>query len=162
VSLAPIAGYRIERVPGTYFTSNGTGTTFVDNGLPSGTAYFYRVRAIDSNDAMSDPSSYDVATLFDFTDDPVTAHSTRIKGIHIGDLRHAIDAVRQAAGLPAAWTNYNAQSGTVKASQFLELRDKLNEARESMDVPDVQLSDAVTKGATVRAHTVLELRNGVN
>jgi subtilisin family serine protease len=160
---AGIAGYRIERVPGNKtFTISGTGTSFDDtNGLVPGSAYFYRVIAVDSQNVVSTPSPYDVATLIEFTDDPVTAGLTHIRGAHVSDLRLAIDAVRQAAGLGPAWMSYLPPTGVARASQFLELRDRLNEARAAMSLPAVQLSDTVAIGATVRARTVKELRDGV-
>jgi subtilisin family serine protease len=160
---AGITGYRIERVPGNKtFTTWGTGTNFVDtNGLAPGSAYFYRVIGVDSQNAVSPPSAYDVATLIELADDPVIAGLTAIRGAHVSELRMAIDAVRQAAGLAPTWTRYVPPTGIVKASEFLELRDRLNEARAAMNLPNVALSDPVAAGETVRARTVKELRDGV-
>jgi subtilisin family serine protease len=160
---AGIAGYRIERLPGNQtFTTSGTGTTFLDtSGLVAGSAYFYRVFAVDLENAVSTPSSYDVVTLIEFADDPAGPGLTPIRGAHVGDLRLAIDAVRQAAGLERAWTNYGPPAGVVQASHFVELRDRLNEARAARSIPAVQLSDPVAAGTTVRARTVQQLRDGV-
>jgi subtilisin family serine protease len=158
-----IAGYRIERVPGNQtFMTSGTGTSFDDaNGLTPGSAYFYRVIAVDTQNAVSAPSAYDVATLVQFADDPVTPGLTGIRGAHVSELRRAIDAVRHAAGLAQTWTDYTPPTGVLRASQFLELRDRLNEGRAAMSLPAVQLTDPVAAGALVRARTVKELRDGV-
>jgi hypothetical protein len=64
-SAVGISHYRIERLPGgQVFTTTGPQTTFLDtSGLVAGSAYFYRVTAVDNRTARSLPSKYDVATL---------------------------------------------------------------------------------------------------
>jgi hypothetical protein len=163
VSDTVIAGYRVVRVPGNVtFTTSGTGTTFDDKtGLVPGSAYFYRVIAVDTGNVVSAPSAYDVATLIQFADDPVAAGQTILRGVHVSDLRLAVDAVRQAAGLGKTWTDYSPPTGVVSASHFLELRDRLNEARAAMGLPNVHFTDSVAVGAAVRARTMKELRDGV-
>jgi hypothetical protein len=158
-----ISGYRIERLPdNATITSSGTGTTFLDSdGLVEGSAYLYRVSAIDTNDVPSTPTAYDLATLIEIRDDPVVAGVTPIRGIHIVDLRRAIDAIRQAAGLGSAWTNYDPPTGIVRASEFGELRDRLNEARSFLQLPTVEFSNAIAPGVPVRANDMLKLRDGV-
>lgn len=158
-----ISGYRVERLPGNMtFTTSGTGTTFVDtNGLVSGNAYLYRVSAVDTNATISTPTAYDLATLIELRDDPVVAGVTPIRGTHIVDLRRAIDAIRHAAGLGSAWTNYDPPTGIVRASVFTELRDRLNESRSTLQLPTVQFSNSVAPGAPVRANDLLKLRDGV-
>jgi subtilisin family serine protease len=158
-----IARYRIERSPGGQtFTTTGNGTSFLDtSGLVPGSAYFYRVSAIDLEDAVSTPSPYDVATLVDLQDDPIVPFVTIIRGAHVADLRRAIDAVRQAAGLGRLWTDYTPPGGLIRASHLVELRDRLNEARAAMQLPAVQWSDPVDAGQLPRARSVNELRDGV-
>jgi subtilisin family serine protease len=158
-----IAGYRIERMPGnTVITSSGTGTTLVDtNGLVPGNAYCYRVSAVDTNDAVSTPTAYDLATLIMLNDDPAVPGVTRISGFHITDLKRAIDAVRQAAGLPSAWSSYDPLTGVVRASHFVDLRDRLNEARSILQLPAVQFVNGVSTGKPIRANDLLQLRNGI-
>ena len=158
-----IAGYRIERIPGnTILTSSGTGTTMIDtNGLVPGNAYCYRVSAVDTNDAVSTPTAYDLATLIALNDDPAVPGVTPIRGIHVADLKRAIDAIRQAAGLPTAWTNYDPLTGIVRASHFVDLRDRLNEARSILQLPGVQFAFDVSIGEPVRANDLLRLRNGI-
>ena len=158
-----IAGYRIERLPDNVIAQTaGTGTTFSDsNGLVPGNAYFYRVSAIDTNEAVSTPTGYDVATLIELHDDPIVPGLTLIRGIHIADLRRAIDAIRNAAGLASAWTNYDPPAGPVSASHFIALRDRLNEARGNRQLPAVQFTGNVAPGAPILANDMLKLRDGV-
>ncbi len=158
-----IAGYRIERLPGnTIINTTGTGTTLVDSsGLVPGNAYAYRVSAVDTNAAVSQPTAYDLATLRVLSDDPAVPGVTPIRGIHVADLKRAIDAIRQAAGLGTAWTNYDPSTGVIRASHFVDLRDRLNEARSALQLPGVSFSRDVTPGETVLAKDLLQLRNGI-
>jgi subtilisin family serine protease len=158
-----ISGYRIERLPdNATMTTTGTATTFVDSdGLVNGNAYAYRVAAIDTNEVQSTPSAYDLATLIELSDDPVVAGVTTIRGAHIADLRRAIDAIRNAAGLGSAWTNYDPPTSIVRASDFTGLRDPLNEARSILQIPAVEFSNSIAPGALIRAQDLLHLRDGV-
>jgi subtilisin family serine protease len=162
-SLLGISGYRIERNPGnTIITTTGTGTTYTDNsGLVAGNAYLYRVSTIDTNNVVSTPSAYDLAALVELRDDPAVAGTTKIRGIHIVDLRRSIDAIRNAVGLAPAWTNYDAPAGIVHAATFTELRDRLNEARSVLLLPAVQFNNGIAPGAVIRASDLLKLRDGV-
>jgi hypothetical protein len=47
---------------------------------------------------------------------------TVVAGIHIAELREAVDAVRASAGLQRLWTpaDYTSTSGNVTATQFYE------------------------------------------
>lgn len=158
-----IAGYRIERFPdATTFTTDAGSTTFDDTtGLVAGNAYFYRVSTIDTNDAISTPSPYDLATLIELRDDPLVPNQTPIRGTHVVDLRRAIDAIRQAAGLPQAWTNYDPPTGVVTASVFSELRGQLNDAFSIMQLPGVDFVNPVTPGSLIRAADMQALRDAV-
>ena len=166
LSWAPSAGqtsifsYRIERRPGNQtLESLGSGTTFTDNGVVAGNAYSYRVSAVDQNGLVSTPSAYDLATLIKFSDDPVLPLVTRIRGLHMAELRRAIDAIRFAAGLAPAWASYAAPTGAVvTASDFVSLRDRLNEARSIFQLPAVQFSQPVAPGTPVRGAELQSLR----
>jgi hypothetical protein len=76
-------------------------------------------------------------------------------------LRRAIDAVRAAAGLTPAWNDYNPLTGSVVAATLTELRNRLNEARGNLLLPDIVFSAAVSSGQTIQGSTVVELRDGV-
>ena len=159
---AGIAHYRVQRLPGGQsFTTSVPVTTFLDNnGLVSGNAYFYRVVAVDQNGVESAPSGYDGASLISFQDDPVVT-GTSIRGVHMGELRLAVDKVRNAAALPPAWTNYGPATGVVRAADFLELRDRLNAAHSVVGLPAVQFSVIVGPGTHIRASHVTQIRDAV-
>jgi hypothetical protein len=126
-----------------------------------GNAYLYRVSTIDTNDAVSLPSASDLATLIELQDDPIVPGVTPIRGAHVADLRRAIDAIRAAAGLPTAWPDYRPLTGIIRAAAFGELRDRLNEARSTWLLPEVQFGSSVAPGAAIRASDVEALRDGV-
>ncbi|HSY52636.1 MAG TPA: hypothetical protein VLC46_27800 [Thermoanaerobaculia bacterium] len=96
--------------------------------------YLYRVRigvtAANGVEFTSAPSVLDYATIATvlFSDEPLTAGVTRIKGVHVGELRQAIDAVRRAANLSAAWTSYAPATGPVTAADNLQARQQLDQA----------------------------------
>jgi hypothetical protein len=120
----PISGHVTSPWPNTF------GTT------ADPVAYLYRVRAgVTSGgvDVTSTPSPIDYATVATtlFTDERLAAGVTRIKGIHIGELRHAIDAVRIAAGLSPVFS-YGQATGPVTASDNTTARQRLDEARFSL------------------------------
>jgi hypothetical protein len=157
-----IAGYRIERFPDNQIiTTTGTDTTAVDSsGLLADHAYFYRVFAIDTNNVLSVASSpYDIASLVEIHDDPVVTGLTPVRGIHVGELRHAVDSIRRAVGLSDAWTNYAPLAGLVLSSHFTGLRDSLNVARGALQLSPVQFSHEVGPGTQIRARDVQDLRD---
>jgi hypothetical protein len=166
-SASGIDHYVIERMPERLImTAAAQYTTIYDQvGVVAGRSYVYRVKAVDVNNVSSDFSSRDLTTRMTFKDDPVRAPSdnggTLIQGAHVAELRKAVDAVRAAAGLAAAWSNYSVPTGPVYASHFLELRDRLNEARRALLLPDVVFTDSVTAYQAIRGRSVTELRNGV-
>ena len=92
---------------------------------------------------------------------PLVPNATLIRGAHVVDLRRAIDAIRVAAGLGPAWTNYDPPAGRVHASVFSELRNRLNEARGTLALPTVEFLNTVAPGSVIRATDVEALRDGV-
>jgi YD repeat-containing protein len=143
--------YRIERATCTAFAcwssvavSNSATIAFYDDIPPlvSGqpvVTYLYRVVALAGN-AASWASTLDYATtattLFAET---IVGGSTRIRGSHVKELRNAIDAVRNSAGLPPyapasgeGWTgwpaSYSPASGRILAVHVGAMRRALEEA----------------------------------
>jgi len=117
---------------GGHLTSISTTDPFSASANP--VTYFYRVRAgVTSGNATASsvPSAIDYATVATtlFTDERLVAGVTPVKGIHMGELRHAIDAVRLATGaLGPAWSFYGAATGSVPASDNITARQRLDEA----------------------------------
>jgi subtilisin family serine protease len=155
--------YRVERLPGgQVFVVPPASTTFLDaSDLVAGATYLYRVSAVGTEGVRSAPSPYDAATLVALQDDPIVAGVTPIRGAHVGELRIAIDALRKAAGLQPAWTTYAPPTGFVTPSEFLTMRERINEARAAVQLPPVQFTITPTRGAPIRASQLQELRNGV-
>ena len=159
-STVGVAGYRIERSDGRLITVGNVSSYSDGVALVPGSAYTYRVRARDTNGIYSDLSPADIATVLVFADDPRLS-SLLIRGVHVSQLRQAIDAVRVVAGLTPAWTTYTPLTGTVRASDLSSLRDVLNEARALLELPEVTLTDTLASGFPIKGRTLDELRNGV-
>jgi len=133
-------------------------------------AHVYRVHAVVSG-ATSSPSPMDYATtaVTLFIDDPLAA-GTMIKGMHISQLRKAVDAVRIAAGLTAygmrpdgsGWAGYDPPAGTVTAAAVNDVRGALAEARLRLGRPAlVYTSPLPASGSLVRTFHLQEIRSGV-
>jgi uncharacterized delta-60 repeat protein len=61
-----------------------------------------------------------------FTDSPVVAGTTRVKAVHVRELRARIDAQRLRFGLPAfAWTDATLVGGPARSVHVLEMRSAL-------------------------------------
>ncbi|MBI3940091.1 MAG: hypothetical protein HY315_04605, partial [Acidobacteria bacterium] len=124
--------------------------------------YTYRARAFNaagdspySNEAASSPAA--------FADEPLTAGTTPVRAVHIGELRQTVDASRACAGLgTAAWTDSIAADVAIKAVHVQELRDNLRPARDRFGMPAVSYTDdPLTPGVLIKKVHVDELRQAV-
>jgi hypothetical protein len=108
-------------------------------------------------------SAYDSTVAVSFTDDPLQAAITAVQGVHIGELRAAIDALRERASLAAVWTSYAPATGKIYSSHIFEMRNGLSEARARLGLPALIFQNAtLTKNVSViRAIDLQELRNGL-
>lgn len=133
------SGYRIERTTrrggsaSSVATVAGTVTAFADL-VPASTApvsYIYYVRTVDAYGALSERDAWDHATAATllYQQPQLVTGSTVVKAADIGELRGAVDALRFAVYLPAAFGGSVAPSGLAKASDFTALVSALNEAR---------------------------------
>ncbi len=159
--------YEIQRSDhnGAYQLIGAAGAaSYTDTNVTSGTAYLYRVRAVDAQGFVSELSNVDVSTTMTFTDDPVLAAVTPVKAIHIMELRQAVDAVRASAGLTAAsWTDTSLAGIVIKAIHIQELRTALNAALTVVGKPVPSYTDPTLMAGTttVKAVHVNELRQQV-
>ncbi len=107
----------------------------------------------------------DLATSMVFSDDPDIPGSTLIRATHVIQLRSAVGAVRDAAGLPAYQGNGGSVvAGTtlIKAEHFTELRAALDQARVALSVPITSFPESLLPNFTpVRAIHVQELRDAI-
>ena len=170
------AWYQVERATrlslndwqavGPHVTSAASTDSF--GATPNPVTYLYRVRrgiTIGGTDYVSDPSPLDYATVATtlFTDEPLN-NGLAIKGIHIGELRHAIDAVRYAAGTgyPPAWSSYAAATGWILAIDNTTARQKLDEAVTALVHHGVPYSGEVpATNSRILAYQLQQIRDGV-
>jgi hypothetical protein len=100
-----------------------------------------------------------------FTDDPLVAGSTRIKAVHITEMRSRIDLLRVRFGLqPYTWTDASLAAGTlVRAVHVTQLREALAEAYLAAGRPPPSYTDQVLtpQNTVVRAVHIQELRTAV-
>lgn len=159
--------YQVERkqtIAGSYTALQPEPTTnsFNDTGVVAGTAYLYRVRAVDAVGNVSPYSNLDPATAVTFADDPLTAGTTAIKAQHLTELRQAVNAVRTLAGLPAAsWTDASPQGVIIKAAHVQEMRTNLDQALGVLGVSVQPYTDPALAGVGVKRVHVEELRQRV-
>jgi len=150
-----------------------TSASFTDSFGPTinPVTYLYRVRrgiTVSGTDYLSNPSALDYATIGSnlFTDEPLDNGVTKatIKGIHIGELRHAIDAVRFAAGpgYPPAWSSYGPATGLVFGIDNTMARQKLDEAVIALVGHGVSYSGEVpAANGRIWAYQLQQIRDGV-
>lgn len=155
------ASYEIfRRSAGVAETQIGTSAAPAFNDtVGAGTAHVYRVRAAASG-ATSAFSAASLATAAIFTDDPLVSSATKIKRVHLIELRAAIDAVRAVAGLSAATVTdpiITAGSTRVKAVHVTELRTALSAALTALGFG----APVFSAGAAVQAVHFQELRTAV-
>lgn len=151
--------YEVERsADGMAYVAIGqtASLTFTDDSGAANTAYLYRIRAIAP--ATSPSSAPDLATTVIFTDSSLALKP--IRALHFTQMRTAVNAVRQLAGLSAFAFNNTA---VVKAVHLTELRDALAPARAVLGLAPLtfarpNITPRVTKIFAVDLH---ELRDGV-
>jgi hypothetical protein len=166
--------YQVERATilgGVYSPvgSHVTGTSASDSfsPTPSPTTYLYRVRAgvtAGGVDTFSSPSAIDYATVATvlFSDDPIISGLTGVKGIHLGEVRAAIDAVRRAAGLAPAWASYGPSSGPITAADNIAARQRLDEAVIPLVGHGVAYGgETPASVGLIRSYQLQQIRDGV-
>jgi hypothetical protein len=166
-ALSRVASYEIQRSDGQTFSALSSATSFDDHySLIAGKAYLYKIVTVDDHTYRSVPSVADSTVVMTFADDPsnglgVTAGQTTIKGIHIQELRQAIDAYRQAAGVPMEWVGASTPTGLIGAADIASLRGKLDEARQLLQLPALVYVHPVLDHMLIIAGDLNELRAGV-
>jgi len=137
-------------------------TSYTDLNVTSSVAYLYQVRAVISG-CSSQPSNTDLGTTMSFTDNPLMSAVTIIKAQHINELRVAVNAVRETAGLSQAlWTDASLPGVFVKAVHIDELRRKLQQAFHETGLPIPSFTDdPLIPGLIVKRAHVEEVRRAV-
>ncbi|MFP5247955.1 MAG: Ig-like domain repeat protein, partial [Thermoanaerobaculia bacterium] len=137
--------------------------SLIDSTASPSAAWIYKVRGI-SSEPGSTPSAFsnsDLASTYSFTDETITAASTRIKLAHLSQLRDAINAARIAAGLGLfPWSEPSPI--LVKAGHWNELKLALDAVRSNLGMPAaVYSAPHPATGVKVRGAIVTELRANV-
>lgn len=162
--VAEATSYTIERrAAGGAFMPIATtsATAYVDNTVSPNAAYLYRVYAVNDG-GSSAASAADFATTVIFTDDPLIPLTTAIKAIHLAQLRNAVNALRELAGLTAASFTGAASSGTfIAAVHITQLRNALDAALSALGYPTGGYTDAIAANVPVRAVHFQEIRERV-
>ena len=107
-------------------------------------------------------SGPEIATTLLFTDDPLLPQQTRVRALHMTELRTAVNAVRIAAGLaPATFTNPVIPGfSPISAIDISELRAALDPARAAIGMPAMTYSTPAAAGDMIYASDIRELRTG--
>lgn len=164
----PVAGASFQVLRKSHngaFTIVGTpgGNSFSDPTASANTSYLYQVKAVFGG-TPGPPSNNALATTIFFTDDPLSAFSTRLRAVHIQELRTAVNAMRSLAGLTATtFTDTMAAGVIARGYHVTELRTALDAARSTLGLSALSYTDpTLTVGSTkVKKVHVEELRDGV-
>ena len=137
--------------------------SFTDTNVSKGTTYVYNVSAVNTC-GSSQLSNTRIGTALTFTDNPLVAHSTIIKAVHLTELQTAVNAVRAAAGMMAfSFTDPNPAGIAIKAIHIQELRTALDPARMALGLPQISYTNSLVSQTTiVHAIDFTEIRAGVN
>ena len=165
VSWIAVAGasYEIDRRAtggGFIQIAEPSGNSFSDTTVTAGQSYLYRVRAVNAS-GTSGNSASDIATTVIFANDPLTA-GTAVRGIHLSQLRTAINAARSLANLQAASFSDPSPLGmTIKSAHVTQLRSALDAALTELGLTAGGYTNSQLTGAPVKAIDFQELRNRV-
>jgi YD repeat-containing protein len=166
------ASYSVERsttLNGTFTVAGSPATnSLIDVPPNSGSipaAYVYRVWAVSSTGVRSltaSPKTFATVGNPLFSDEPVQGNSTSARGVHVSEVRRAIDEVRRAAGLSVWWGTYTPLTGIIIANDIASLRVPLDQACAQIRGVACSYSvSAPTSGAPIRAIDVQTVRDAV-
>jgi hypothetical protein len=120
------------------------------------------VRAVFGGSGSSADSAPDLASTFTFTDDPLVAGTTRVKVVHLTELRTAVNALLSTAGLPSAtFTDPSPGAGSsIRKVHIEELRSSILAARSALGLSMLLFADPTltTQSTPIRALHLQQLR----
>jgi hypothetical protein len=150
-----VAGQTTVTVGGTAATSvTVTGTTSLTAVTPAHAAGAADLVVTTSGGSATRAGGFTYLATPTFTDSPLQAAVTRVKAVHLTELRAAVDALRAGYGLPAAaWTDPSPVAGVtvVKAAHLSEVRAAL----AAVYVAAGRTVPTWSPGALVGAQTVI-------
>ncbi len=166
-AVAGAASYAVERSADTVaYAIVGTpaGALFTDTTPLANTSYLYRVAARDGAATTGAFGPTDLATTIIFTGDPAVAGTGVVQGVHMTELRTAVNATRVLAQLGAAtFTDSIGPLVPVKKTHVDELRANLNASRAALGLVELSYTDpSITAfSTTIKAAHFNELRTAV-
>lgn len=152
--------YRRDSAGGAFALRGTSLTPSYNDSASAGTAYLYRVRAVNAGGSSGD-SAATLATTVMFTNDPLAAGLT-VRAVHLAELRTAVEAVRAQAGLSAGtYTDAAAAGVGVKAIHITQLRSSLDQAMTILGLTTGGWTDASLTGVPIKSTHSQEIRNRV-
>jgi hypothetical protein len=155
-------------IPGTYFWYQPHGVISPDGRWAMFTSNWEKSLGLAANPEVAGRYRTDVfivgLSAGTFSDDPLISGVTRVKALHVTELRTRIDVLRAGHGLtPFAWTDPALAAGFfIKAVHVTEMRTALAQAYSAAGQAPPSFTDTITPGATpIRAVHIQELRNAV-
>jgi RHS repeat-associated protein len=100
----------------------------------------------------------DLATNHPFTEDPLVPRVTRVRRVHLTELRAAVNAVRQQAGL-AGYAFTDPSPLRIRAIHVLELRSAIEAAMAALRRPAPVWTEPVVPRGRIKARHFQEIRN---
>lgn len=136
--------------------------SFNDGALTPNSEYLYEVRAVFGGSGSSADSALDLASTFTFSDDPLVAGTTLVKSVHLTELRTAVNALLNTAGLPpATFTEPSLTLGTsIRKVHIEELRAAILSARAALGLSIPLFADATltAQSTPIKALHIQQLR----
>jgi len=147
---------------GTVSINTTSGVVTVSNAGPAGASYTVTITA-------SGPCTDPVSTTFpvvvtSFTDNPLVARTTIVKGVHLTELRNAVKLAASLVGQTPTFTDDPLPAGTpIKTVHITELRTALTNAFTALHlrVPTFTDPTLTPQTTSVKAVHLQELRNAM-
>jgi hypothetical protein len=160
--------YEVRRSvnPGSWTLVGSPGAaSFNDSALTPNSEYVYVVRAVFGGSGSSADSAPDVASTFTFSDDPLVAGTTKVKAVHLTELRTAANALRSTAGLAAAsFTDPSLSVGSnIRKVHIEELRAAIVAARTALGLSTLSFADPTltAQSTPIKALHIQQLRTAL-
>jgi hypothetical protein len=135
---------------------------FADTGRSADSSFLYKAKAIGPLGEVSADSNIDVATTTMFSDDPLVPGSTVVKGIHLTQMRTAVNAMETLAVIPnTPYADPSPVGVFIQGLHITQLRARLDAARVALGLSALVYSNTITAGVSpIRAIDFTEIRNG--
>jgi spore coat protein U-like protein len=140
----------------------GVWTSSYIEAMPPSKTWMFAVAPRNEAGVLGPMSAPDIATSVAFADAPIVVRTTPIRGAHITELRVAVNALREFAGL-AAYPFTETAISTIRAMHVTQLRAAIAQARSTVGLPAITFTDATLTAGTskMRMVHIEEMRNGV-